>query len=169
MVAVLKYGGSFSSTETQLISFRIVDALYSPMLLNAVISNPNGAISTRYSPFDEIEIVETTSVLGETTNLILFRGKIEDIRIPTHPRYGQVIELNARDNLQELARRTMRDGTYSANGRGGTSGLLKEIIEDHTATAANIDITNASTLLASTDTGSKSATYKSSGNCFLPR
>lgn len=167
MVAVLKYGGSFASTETQLISFRIVDTLYQPMLLNAVISNPNGAISTRYSPYDEIEIVETTSVLGEATNLILFRGKIENISIPTHPKYGQVIELNARDNLQELAKRTMRDGTYSANGRGGTSGLLKEIIEDHTATAANIDITNASTLLASTNTDAKSATFKNSGKTVL--
>jgi len=167
VVAVLKYGGSFSSTETQLISFRIVDTLYQPMLLNAVISNPNGAISTRYSPYDEIEIVETTSVLGETTNLILFRGKIENISIPTHPKYGQVIELNARDNLQELAKRTMRDGTYSASGRGGTSGLLKEIIEDHTATATNIDITNASTLLASTNTNARSATFKSSGSTAL--
>ena len=167
MVAVLKYGGSFASTETQLISFRIVDTLYQPMLLNAVISNPNGAISTRYSPYDEIEIVEATSVLGEATNLVLFRGKIEDITIPTDPKYGQVIELRARDNLQELAKRTMRDGTYTASGRGGTSGLLKEIIEDHTATAANIDITNSSTLLASTNTSAKSATFKNSGKTAL--
>jgi len=167
VVAVLKYGGSFASTETSLVSFRIVDTLYQPMLLNVVIANPNGAISTRYSPYDEVEIVETSGTGGAATNLILFRGKIEDINIPTHPKYGQVIEFNARDNLQELAKRTMRDKEYSQNGRGDTNGLLSAIIGDHTATAANIDITNGSKFLASADTNSRASTFKSSGKTAL--
>jgi len=161
MVSLLKYGSSFASTETSLISFRIIDQLYQPMMLRATISNQNGAISTRYSPFDEIQIVENT------TNLILFRGRIESIDSPTNPQYGQVLEIVARDNLQELAKRTMRDGTYSANGRGGTSGLIKEIVEDHRATAANIVLSSGSTMEASADTGTKTVRYKNSGKTAL--
>ena len=149
MPSKLKYGVSFGSTETSLISFTIADTLYSPKTLMATISNQGGALDTRYSPFDEIEIVE------DTTNLILFRGRIKDISKPIHPTYGGVIELTAFDNLQELASRTLRDGTYEENGRDE---LIRTLIDSHTNLGdAFIDTANhlGSKLLTSADTDPK--------------
>jgi hypothetical protein len=149
MPSKLKYGGGFGSTETSLISFTIADTLYSPKTLMATISNQGGALDTRYSPFDEIEIVE------DTTNLILFRGRIKDISKPIHPTYGGVIELTAFDNLQELASRTLRDGTYEESGRDE---LIRTLIDSHTNLGdAFIDTANhlGSKLLTSADTEPK--------------
>ena len=149
MPSKLKYGGGFGSTETSLISFTIADTLYSPKTLMATISNQGGALDTRYSPFDEIEIVE------DTTNLILFRGRIKDISKPIHPSYGGVIELTAFDNLQELASRTLRDGVYEESGRDE---LIRTLIDSHTNLGdAFIDTANhlGSKLLTSADTEPK--------------
>ena len=161
MPAKLKYGGSFSSTETSLISFTIADVLYAPNSLIATIANPNGALDDRYNNFDEIEIVE------DTTNLVLFRGRIYDIKKPIHPRYGGVVRLTAFDNLQELARKTIHDGEYSENGRDE---LIRAIIDEHTHLGdTSIDTANhlGSKLLSSADTDAKTVSIKGSGRTPL--
>mgnify|MGYP003631684134 FL=1 len=161
MPAKLKYGGSFSSTETSLISFTITDILYAPNTLIATIANPNGALDDRYNNFDEIEIVE------DTTNLVLFRGRIYDIKKPIHPRYGGVVRLTAFDNLQELARKTIHDGEYSENGRDE---LIRAIIDEHTHLGdTSIDTANhlGSKLLSSADTDAKTVSIKGSGRTPL--
>ena len=96
MAAKLQYGSSFGSTESNTISIRIVDEINQPNFLEVEIANPNGTISSRYSPFEEIRIIED----DEAGDPVLFRGRIEKLSTPTHPRFGQLIHIIARDNLQ---------------------------------------------------------------------
>ena len=151
-------GSGLTDIETQLISFTIVDDLYMPRVLAATISNPNDGYNQnstssdpKYIPGDEIVIVDTD------TSKTLFRGRIESILNPTTPQYGQVIELIARDNLQQLIKREF-EKDYDSGSLAGRHLVIKDIIDDHRYSSATI-VTGDALSVASANT--TSLTYKS--------
>ena len=156
-------GGALNDIEEQLISFSIVDELYLPRVLSATISNQNDGYnqtntgaSPKYAVGQEVLIVDTD------TSKTLFRGKIESIRNPTVPRFGQTIEFIARDNLAELGRRNFTKD-YSSGALSGRHLVIKDIIDDHIFASASI-VTGDALSVASANTTSLTYPGNSSHN-----
>ena len=135
MVVKLQHGGSFSTTETQTISITIVDEINQPNYLEAEIVSPAGNRETTYAPGALVRVIEDDAA-GDP---VIFQGRVDKISAPVHPTFGQIVRIQARDNLAELAYITMKDGTYSAN---GTDALINTIIRAHAKTigATGIDL-----------------------------
>ena len=166
MVAKLQYGGSFGSTETQTVSIRIIDEINHPKFLEVEVANPDGNRRTTYSPFDEVRIIED-DLQGDP---VLFRGKIEKVSTPTHPRFGQMVHFTARDNLQELAYITVEDGDYGQNGRDA---VICDLVRSHIKTIGATGITvpavgsNTTAFESSLDTGGVSYDVRKSHKRLL--
>lgn len=118
--------GSSWTTETNLISFNVVDELYMPMSAEIFVgnfgSNTSNSREDVYSDYQRVRLIE-----GNTSE-ILFYGKIERINSDYDPTYGQVVKIQAKDNLNELAKRVVNTD-YS--GFTTRSSLISQIISDH--------------------------------------
>jgi hypothetical protein len=154
MVAILQYGGSFASVETQTVNITIVDEMNHPKYAEIEIASPGGNRSTTYSPYDEIRVVDT----DVTGTPVLFRGKVEKISTPTNPRYGQIVILTARDNLAELGHIIVNPERFSEN---GADALICQLVRTHIKTVGTSGIevpavgSNTSVFETSLDTNSK--------------
>ena len=143
-------GSGLTDIEDNLISFNIIDDLYQPKVLTARISNQadayeqGHATNAKYVVGDEVAIVDTD------TSLTLFRGTVESILNLTVARYGQVIELVARDNLQQLLKRDFRKD-YTSGSLAGRHLVIKDIIDDHRYASTSI-VTGDALSVASANT-----------------
>ena len=95
MVVKLQHGGSFSTTETQTISITIVDEINQPNYLEAEIVSPAGNRETTYAPGALVRVIEDDAA-GDP---VIFQGRVDKISAPVHPTFGQIVRIQARDNL----------------------------------------------------------------------
>ena len=166
MVVKLQHGGSFSTTETQTMSITIVDEINQPNYLEAEIVSPAGNRETTYSPGALVRVIEDDAA-GDP---VIFQGRVDKISAPTHPQFGQIVRIQARDHLAELAYITMKDGTYSGN---GTDALINTIIRAHAKTigATGIDLpavdSNDADFTTSLRTGGREYTAKNDSKSVL--
>lgn len=166
MVAKLQHGGSFSTTETQTISITIIDEINQPNYLEVEIVSPGGNRETTYAPGALVRVIEDDAA-GDP---VIFQGRVDKISAPTHPVFGQIVRIQARDNLAELAYITMKDGTYSAN---GTDALINTIIRAHGKTigATGIDLpaidSNTADFTTSLRTSARTYTAKNDSKSVL--
>ena len=166
MVVKLQHGGSFSTTETQTISITIIDEINQPNYLEAEIVSPAGNRESTYAPGALVRVIEDDAA-GDP---VIFQGRVDKISAPTHPTFGQIVRIQARDNLAELAYITMKDGTYSAN---GTDALINTIIRAHAKTigATGIDLpaidSNTADFTTSLRTSGRTYTAKNDSKSVL--
>ena len=117
--------------ETNKIALSVIDELDMPMILKAIIANSGntaGTSNTRetiasggnraniYEQYKQVRVIEVN------TNRVLFYGKVEKTKPEYSPVYGQTLEIYARDNLNELLKRTINFDYIDTAGYGaGTS------------------------------------------------
>ncbi len=129
------------TTETQYIRLIITDTIYFPLSAKITVSNLNNAREATYTDFLEVRILE-----GNTGNPI-FYGRIERIEPVYDSIYGQTVVIHARDNLQELLKRTI-NRPYTTN--TVRSAQISSIISDHIFASASIDTSDSTKYLTST-------------------
>ena len=136
-------------TQNALLNLDIEDKLNSPMKANITLTNAarnpfsSGTATDRYGPltsvftdFMPIRIIETS------TNVVLFSGKIYDIKNIYDKQYGQVVKLYARDNLAEIADYPTDDKTSPINMTTSQrrSDLIQLIIRDAASDPLNASL-----------------------------
>jgi hypothetical protein len=134
--------------ETNFIRLTLIDEIFAPMAAEITVANQDGANSyntreTVYTNYQEIRITE-----GNTSRVI-FHGRIERIKPQYDAGYGQVVHIYARDNLQELLKRTNRTEYNSTTTR---SSQISSIISDHIFNSASIDTSDTDKFELSSDT-----------------
>ena len=141
--------------ETNYTHLTLTDILHAPKKLSVTVVNYDNkdvtgnnrfnARETTYNRYQQVRLTEGNS------KKYIFYGKIESIKPDHDPQYGQIITIEARDNLQELLKNTINtDAKYPGNTR--RSQLIKDIINGLTKTGfkrhakdGNIDTTTTTT------------------------
>jgi len=168
-------------TQNALLSLDLEDSLNNSMKAKVMLSNAaqepfsSDTAADRYGPltnvftdFMPVRIIETES------NVVLFSGKLYDIKNIYDKQYGNVVKLYARDNLAEIADYPTddKDAPIAVTTSQRRSDLIKLIIRD-TATnplrsslnisSSNIDYGDATKFTASARTFDEADEYTISG------
>jgi hypothetical protein len=142
------WNGSAWTNEPNYISLSIIDELFSPLAAEIVIANHDGAGNfnskeATYTNYLQVRIIE-----GNTSRVI-FYGRVERIKPEFNGGYGQTLIVYARDNLQELLKRTNRTEYTSTTTR---SSQISTIVSNHIYAAASIDTSDTDKYETSSDT-----------------
>ena len=115
--------------KIEYIRFTLIDSLYEPQTLSIALRNSLGnklnVLEGVLKRFQKVRLIE-----GETGNVI-FYGKINRIGSELDASYGQLLNVSALDNLQELASKTISsDAEYGAATERST--IIRDIISGGT-------------------------------------
>ena len=115
--------------EVEYIRFTLIDSLYEPQTLSIALRNSRdnelNVLEGVLKRFQKVRLIE-----GETGNVI-FYGKINRIGSELDASYGQLLNVSALDNLQELASKTISSNAeYESDTRRST--IIRDIISGGT-------------------------------------
>lgn len=129
------WDGAAWQTEAHLVRWRWIDTLGYPAALEVTIGDRESTKEATYSDYQKVRMVDVDST--NRINYVAFYGKLEVREPGWEAPFGQVLVLGARDNLQELIKRTVNT-SYSGTTYTTRSGLIAQIVADHSRTG-NID------------------------------
>jgi len=109
-----RWNGSSWVNEPNLVRLTVEDILYSFSSITVTIADPSNTISANYTPYQKVRLKEGS------TKILLFYGKVLNILPENDSQYGQIVVLEARDNLHELSSRRM-EADYATTMRIGSS------------------------------------------------
>ena len=107
--------------ENNLIRLTLTDSLHNPMMLEAIIGNPENVREVAYERYAQVRLIDLNS------NRIIFYGKVEVTKPSYTGYYGETVTITARDNLQELLKNTINEKAAYANNTYSSS-VIEDII-----------------------------------------
>lgn len=128
--------GSAWTTETDKVWVKMIDRLGLPLYAEIAVANPNSAKETTYDDYQRVRLAD-----GDTAEYI-FNGKIESTTPTFDNEFGQILLIRAKDNSQELIKRTINSRYTGFTLR---SSLIEQMVIDHSYVnvTKNIDTTTA--------------------------
>ncbi|MEK6861545.1 MAG: hypothetical protein AABY07_06250, partial [Nanoarchaeota archaeon] len=159
------WDGAAWQTENNYLRMTLEDIMYFPMSLQVTVVNVTGnTLNSRentYTDFMQVRVREGN------TNRIVFYGKVEKIEPEYDSTYGQILHIHARQNLQELQKRTL---TTSHTNFTTISAQIADIVTAYRFNSTNISTADTTKFLTSPDTftaGQLNEVYDGSGKNAL--